>query len=145
MLVRGRRQMCYNFFCALIFANAVYNDGCFSAKLCVVRWQQPAVPHMRCELQTRAWAPVPMPVTTGHLRRHWRYCSTKGTASWFWEQHWCAPNGAVPRPLKTTGDLLRTVLWEVRLWTEVKNKRTGVCTYSYLHLLYMKGHCMLCW
>lgn len=30
-----RRQMCYNFFCALIFANAVYNDGCFPLPNCV--------------------------------------------------------------------------------------------------------------
>lgn len=35
MLAMGRRQMCYNFFYALIFANAVYNDGCLSLPNCV--------------------------------------------------------------------------------------------------------------
>lgn len=117
------------------------------AKSRVVRWQQPAVPHTRCELQTQPRAPIPRPATARSLRKQWRYillCEGR-TTWWFWEQPWCTPNGAASRPLKATDDLLKTVLWEVRLGTEVKNKRTGVCTSSYLHLLHMKGHCTLCW
>lgn len=117
------------------------------AKLRVVRWQQSAVPHRRWELQTQAWAPIPRPATAGCLWRHWRiYIALQREDHLaIWEQHWCAPNRAVSRPLKAVDDLLKTVLWEVRLGTEVKNKRTGVCTSSYLHLLHMKGHRMLCW
>lgn len=48
------------------------------AKLRVGRWQQPAVPHTRCELQTQARAPIPRPATAGACRgTRNTWCSAK--------------------------------------------------------------------
>lgn len=49
------------------------------AKLCVVWWQQPAVPHMRCKPQTQVWVPIPSPATAGPCRGTGDiHCSAKG-------------------------------------------------------------------
>lgn len=69
MLAMGRRQMCYNFFYALIFANAVYNDGCFSLPDCVWSGGSSLQHHTRdasCRLEPKHPFPgQPWPGTCG--------------------------------------------------------------------------------
>lgn len=67
------------------------------AKLCVVWWQQPAVPHMRCELQTQVWVPIPSPATA-------RPC--RGTG----DTH-CSAKGGPPGDSGSSTDVLQMVLY----------------------------------
>lgn len=115
-------------------------------KLCVVWWQQRAVPHMRCELQTQVWAPIPRLAPAGPYRGTGdRYCRAKGGPPGHFGSSTDVLQMVLYPDLWKKDDLLKTVLQEASLGTEVRNKRTGICTSSNLHLLHMKGHYMLYW